>query len=252
MRHTLLVIEILGIHDAERLVAVGDRRNAAVGVRQIGCDRDPLARIVGPQSAESGIHHPAVGEYELSRTVLQRGKRRDRRPVDGEIDRRAVRAHRSVSVTFQQTFRGKCAAHGVIRMRVYRRVDDSAVPVHLFDLIRYVRARARDRLVEHRCKPRYLAALEGVGKHAVAVGEAERRVRIAYRADISGGMCRDDRIIVRVRQHAVHAERAEVRRSVHADNVCNVISRAAVKRQTHRLCAGTDVAVVNGFEAVLL
>ena len=33
VRHTLLVIEILGIHDAERLVAVGDRRNAAVGVR---------------------------------------------------------------------------------------------------------------------------------------------------------------------------------------------------------------------------
>ena len=251
MRHPLLVIEIRGIHDAERLVAVGDRRDVAVLVRQIGCDRDPLARIVRPQPAESGIHHPAVREYELSRTVLQRGKRRDGRPVDGEIDRRAVRAHRSVSVT-DQTFLGKCVARGSVRMRIYRRVDDVAVPVHLFDLIRYVRARARDRLVEHRCKPRYLAALEGVGKHAVAVGEAERRVRIAYRADISGGMCRDDRIIVRVSQHAVHAERAEIRRSVHADNVCNVISRAAVKRQTHRLCAGTDVAVVNGFEAVLL
>ena len=224
MRHTLLVIEILGIHDAERTICLGDLRNAAVHVRQAERDVDPLARIVRPQSAESGFHHPAVGEYELSRTVLQRRKRRDRRPVDGEIDRRAVRAHRSVSVTGQQTFLGKCAAHGVIRMRVYRRVDDVAVPVHLFDLIRYVRARARDRLVEHRCKPRYLAALEGVGRLAVAVGEAERRVRIFYRVDISGGMCRDDLIIVRVSQHAVHAERALICRSVYTDHIRNVIS----------------------------
>ena len=117
--------------------------------------------------------------------------------------------------------------------------------------IYYLRG-AADQIAVQEFVAAYLAALEGVGKHAVAVGEAERRVRIAYRADISGGMCRDDRIIVRVSQHAVHAELAEVRRSVHAYNVCNVISRAAVKRQTHQLCAGTDVAVVNGFEAVLL